>query len=49
MVIEVLPFLPYCNHGSMENGCISNVSFVSFHLGAHFPLNHDYGRKMEKG
>ncbi len=32
------------NHGSAENGCISNMN-VSFHLGSHFPLNHDYGRK----
>ena len=30
------------NHGSVENGCISNISFLSFRVIFHF---HDYGRK----
>ena len=32
------------NHGSMENGCISN-RIVTFQISRHYPLNHDYGRK----
>ena len=31
------------NHVSVENGCISNIRFLS--LKGNFPLNHDYGRK----
>ena len=30
------------NHGSVENGCMSNISFLSFGVIFHF---HDYGRK----
>ena len=30
------------NHGSVENGCISNISFLSFRVVFHF---NDYGRK----
>ena len=31
------------NHGSVEKGCISNISFLSFRVIFHF---HDYGRKV---
>ena len=36
----------FSHHGSVENGCISNVGFLSFRLIFHF---HDYGRKGSSG
>ena len=32
------------NHGSVENGCISNIRFLSFRV--IFVLNHDYGSSL---